>query len=117
MEPSGKRMKTRHQEPLKPSDPEDPKAQQESEEHKNQTVIIQFRDSEDNDVGFEISVDTTTSKADLNRLIREVKDPEEGEEHQLYQFYLDDKEVKGSIQEILDRIQNSKLKDAQAKKS
>jgi len=30
---------------------------------------------------------------------------------------LDDKEVKASIQEVLDRIQNSKLIDAQAKKS
>ena len=42
-----------------------------------------------------------------------MREPEDGEdERQLFQFYLDDKEVKLSISEVLERIQNSKLKDA-----
>jgi len=86
------------------------------EEQKARDVIIQFRDSEDQNVGFEISVPTDTSKADLNKLLMEVRDPADDEDHQRYQFYLDDKEVKASIQEVLTRIQTSKLIDAQAKK-
>lgn len=50
-------------------------------------------------------MDSTTSKIDLNKLLKEVKEPEENEdENQRFQFYLDDKEVKVSIQEVLDRI-------------
>ena len=61
---------------------------------------------------------TDTSKADLNKLLSEVRIPDDGEEeHQRFQFFLDDKEVKESIQEILDRIQNSKYIDQQAKKA
>ena len=64
-------------------------------------------------MGFEISVDAQTSKADLNKLLVEVREPEDGEdEGQRFQFYLDDKEVKQSIQEVLERIQSSKAKDA-----
>jgi len=56
----------------------------------------------------EISVPTDTSKADLNKLLDEVREPVDNEEAgQRFQFYLDDKEIKASIQEILDRIQNS----------
>ena len=81
------------------------KRQKVEEEQKVQTVIIQFRNQEETDVGFEISVDSTTSKIDLNKLLKEVKEPEENEdENQRFQFYLDDKEVKVSIQEVLDRI-------------
>ena len=81
------------------------KRQKVEEEQKVQTVIIQFRNQEEADVGFEISVDSTTSKIDLNKLLKEVKEPEENEdENQRFQFYLDDKEVKVSIQEVLDRI-------------
>jgi len=87
------------------------------EESKGNTVIIQFRDADDQNVGMEISVGTETSKLDLNRLLEEVREPAADEERQRFQFYLDDKEVKASIQEILDRIQASKLLDAQAKKA
>ena len=81
------------------------KRQKVEEEQKVQTIIIQFRNQEEKDVGFEISVDSTTSKIDLNKLLKEVKEPEENEdENQRFQFYLDDKEVKVSIQEVLDRI-------------
>ena len=61
-------------------------------------MIIQFRDQEEKEVGFEISVDSRTSKADLNKLLQEVRTPAEGEdEGQIFQFYIDDKEVKVSI--------------------
>jgi hypothetical protein len=50
-------------------------------------------------------VDSNTSKSDLNKLLSEVRTPTEGEdEGQIFQFYIDDKEVKVSIQDILDRI-------------
>jgi hypothetical protein len=82
---AGKRLKTIHIDPNQPAE----------EESKSQTVIIQFRDQEDKEVGFEISVDSSTSKADLNRLLQEVRTPADGEdEGQLFQFYIDDKEVK-----------------------
>jgi len=57
MEKTGgkKRLKTQHFDPLAELPPN-------AEESKQQTVIIQFRDSEDQDVGFEISVDAVTSK-------------------------------------------------------
>ena len=56
------------------------------EEEKAQTVIIQFRDADLNDVGFEISVDAgATSKADLNKLLRGVREPsQEDPEHQIF---------------------------------
>ena len=42
-----------------------------------------------------------------------MREPADGEDdNQRFQFYLDDKEIKQSIQEVLDRIQNSKAKDA-----
>mmetsp|Transcript_15782 Transcript_15782/g.26643 ORF Transcript_15782/g.26643 Transcript_15782/m.26643 type:complete len:408 (-) Transcript_15782:377-1600(-) len=118
MEPPQKRQRTRQaQEPIQPAKVAPVKVVEPVEESKSQTVIIQFRDSEDNEVGFEISVDTSTSKADLNRLLREVREGEEEDEHQLYQFYLDDKEVKQSIKEVLERIQSSKLKGSEKKKA
>jgi len=62
-------------------------------------------------------VPTDTSKGDLNKMLEEVREPEANEEeHQRFQFYLDDKEIKESIQAILDRIQASKYIDAQDKK-
>lgn len=83
-------MKTIH---VNPSDLLD-----KEEESKSQSVIIQFRDQEDTDVGFEISVDSKISKIELNKLLQEVREPVEGEhEGQVFQFYLDDKEVKASI--------------------
>lgn len=69
MESAGKRRKLSHTEPLA-----------QLEERKTQTVIIQFKDSEDQDVGFEISVPTDTSKADLNKLLSEVRTRDDDEE-------------------------------------
>jgi len=90
----GKRLKSTHVEPTS-----------QIEESKNQTVIIQFRDSEEQNVGMEISIPTDTSKLDLNKMLEEVREKKENEDdHQRFQFYLDDKEVKASIQEVLDRI-------------
>ena len=103
----GKRMKTIHIDPNQPVE----------EESKSQTIIIQFRDQEEKEVGFKISVDSNTSKADLNKLLSEVRTPAVGEdEGQIFQFYIDDKEVKVSIQDILDRIQSSKVRVNQEKK-
>ena len=46
-------------------------------------MIIQFRDAEDKEVGFQVSVDAlTTSKADLNKLLDDMK--EEDDEVQRY---------------------------------
>ena len=109
-------------EPWKYVPREQPKPKEEEKplfvEGQSCNVIIQFKDQEENDVGFEISVDSaTTSKLDLNRMLSDVRQPEEGEdENQVFQFYLDDKEIKGSIQDILVRIHNSKAMDAQEKK-
>lgn len=44
----------------------------------------------------------TTSKADLNKLLDDMKEDED--EVRRYQFYLDDKEIKTSIKEVLERI-------------
>ena len=94
MESAGKRQKTQH---INPNEI--------IEESKDQTVIIQFKDSEDQNVGFEISVSTNTSKKDLNTLLSEVREHSKDEdENKRFQFYLDDKEVKSSIAEKLDRI-------------
>ena len=56
-----KRMKTIH---VNPSDLLDNK-----EEEKSQSIIIQFKDQEDTEVGFEISVDSKMSKLELNKLL------------------------------------------------
>ena len=71
MESAGKRRKSSHV---------DPNSIVEDKPEESKTVIIQFRDSEDQDVGFEISVDTNTSKADLNKLLHEIREPADGEE-------------------------------------
>ena len=108
MESAGKRQKREHVDPMALVE----------EEKAAKTVIIQFKDADDNEVGFEISVGTDINKGDLNNLLSEVRVPEDKDEpNQRYQFYLDDKEIKTSIQDILDRIQNSQMKDAQAKKA
>ena len=53
----------------------DPSEQEESKTGlQNTTVIIQFKNNEDQDVGFEISVPTSTSKAELNNLLSEVRE-------------------------------------------
>lgn len=71
-------------------------------------VRIKFRNSEGEEVGDEISVDASTSKMDLNKILDMILQPEE---KQVYQFYLDnDKEVRASIGEVLDRAQEQAKK-------
>jgi hypothetical protein len=72
MRPRAKKMKTIH---VNPSDLLD-----KEEESKSQQIIIQFRDQEETDVGFEISVDSNISKVELNKLLSEVRTPSEGEQ-------------------------------------
>ena len=115
---SGPGKKKEKKEPWKYIPQEEPKKEEDDKpmfvEGQSCNVIIQFKDQEDKDVGFEISVDSlTTSKQDLNRILKDIRQPEEGEdENQVFQFYLDDKEIKGSIQDILVRIHSSKAIDA-----
>lgn len=73
----------------------------ETQEEKREVRII-FRNTEGQETGDEIQVSASTSKIDLNKILDQILQPEE---KQVYQFYLDDdKEVKGSIGEVLDRI-------------
>lgn len=61
-------------------------------------VRIKFRDIEGNEIGDEIYVDATSSKIDLNKILDQILQPEE---KQVYQFYLDEKEIRSSINDIL----------------
>ena len=61
--------------------------------------IIQFEDDDGEVVGVQISVDSMSSKGDLNKMLAEFLQDKQ-EDHtgpQLYQFFLGDKEVKMSI--------------------
>ena len=68
-------------------------------------VIIQFKDDKDELVGVQISVDSLSSKGDLNKMLAEfLKDKEEDHTGpQLYQFFLGDREIKTDIQDSLDK--------------
>lgn len=48
----------------------------------------------------QISISSASSKLDLNKILAEFL---EGQDAQLYQFFLGDREVKVSLQEALDR--------------
>lgn len=72
-------------------------------------VRIKFVDTEGQEIGDEIQVDTTTSKVDLNKILDQIL---QAEEKQVYQFYIDgEKEVRGSIGEVLDKIQAQQAKE------
>lgn len=65
-------------------------------------VRIKFVDTEGQEIGDEIQVDTSTSKIDLNKILDQILD---AEEKQVYQFYIDgEKEVRASIGEVLEKI-------------
>jgi hypothetical protein len=46
-------------------------------EDERREVIIKFRDVDGKEVGYEISVDTNSTKADLNKMLNEIIEPEE----------------------------------------
>jgi hypothetical protein len=72
-------------------------------------VRIKFVDTEGQEIGDEIQVDTATSKIDLNKILDQILQPEE---KQVYQFYIDgEKEVRASIGEVLDKIQAQQAKE------
>jgi hypothetical protein len=72
-------------------------------------VRIKFRDTEGQEIGDEISVDASTSKIDLNKILDMILQPEE---KQVYQFYIDDdKEVRESIAKALDKVQKEAVKE------
>ena len=48
-------------------------------------------------------MDATISKIDLNKILDQII---AAEEKQVYQFYLDDHEVRGSISEVLEKMQS-----------
>ena len=71
-------------------------------------VRIKFVDTEGQEIGDEIQVDASTSKIDLNKILDQIM---QAEDKQVYQFYLDDKEVRGSIGEVLEKLQAQAVKD------
>ena len=60
-------------------------------------VIIQFRNNEDKEVGTQISINSGSSKMDLNKILTEFLSEGGSTEFQLYQFFLGDREVKVSL--------------------
>lgn len=67
-------------------------------------VNITFKNDEGETVGVEVQVDNFTNKADLNKMLQEFMDVDEDHTgKQVYQFYLGDVEVKGTLQECLDK--------------
>jgi ribosome assembly protein 4 len=60
-----------------------------------------------------MQLNASTTKMDLNKILDQVL---QAEEKQIYQFYMDDREVRGSIGEILDKMQAASEKEG-AKKS
>lgn len=93
-----KRQKTEHVDPatLLENNPE------------KREVRIKFVDTEGQEIGDEIQVDAATSKIDLNKILDQIMQPEE---KQVYQFYLDDLEVRGSISEVLEKMQAQAVKE------
>jgi hypothetical protein len=89
-----KRQKTEHV---------DPGTLLETAPAEKREVRIKFVDTEGQEIGDEIQVDAgSTSKIDLNKILDQIMQPEE---KQVYQFYLDDMEVRGSISELLEKMQ------------
>ena len=65
-------------------------------------VFIQFHDADNNAVGEQVSVDSYSSKADLNGVLVEILreagiETEELHYEQIYQFFLGEHEVRNSI--------------------
>ena len=87
-----KRQKTEHV---------DPGTLLETTPAEKREVRIKFVDTEGQEIGDEIQVDAATSKIDLNKILDQIMQPEE---KQVYQFYLDDMEVRGSISEVMEKM-------------
>ena len=73
-------------------------------------VFIQFQDAESNELGQQISVDSFSSKKELNAVLFQLLEdagqlPDESQTtvQQIYQFFLGENEIRNSIQEALDR--------------
>jgi hypothetical protein len=61
-------------------------------------VVIQFKDDDGDNVGVQISVDSMSSKADLNKMLAEFLTPEQDHTGpQLFQFFLGEKEIVSAI--------------------
>ena len=62
-------------------------------------VIIQFKDADEKEVGAQLSVPANASKADLNVMLATFLEEQkkETDEFQIYQFYLEDREIKASV--------------------
>jgi ribosome assembly protein 4 len=60
--------------------------------------------TEGQEIGDEIQVDSSFSKIDLNKILDQILQPDE---KQVYQFYLEDNEVRKSIGEVLDKVQSA----------
>ena len=95
MESIRKRQKTQHVNPL---------AKLEATEEEKREVRIKFTNAEGQEIGDEIQVNAATSKVDLNKILDQIL---QAEEKQVYQFYMEDKEVRGSIGEVLDKLQKA----------
>jgi hypothetical protein len=70
-------------------------------EEDKREVRIKFRNTEGEEIGDEMQLNASTTKMDLNKILDQVL---QAEEKQIYQFYMDDREVRGSIGEILDKM-------------
>jgi ribosome assembly protein 4 len=67
-------------------------------------VIIQFKNDEGEEVGCQVQVDNFTDKKDLNKMLQQLMDVESDHTGlQQYQFYLGEMEVRGTIQQCLDK--------------
>ena len=97
MEGAKKRQKVEH---VAPSDPLPPAVRE---------VRIKFRNTEGQEIGDEISVDASTSKIELNKILDMILQPEE---KQVYQFFVnEDKEVRESIAKAIDKVQKEATKE------
>ncbi len=65
-------------------------------------VRIKFVDTEGQEIGDEIQVDSSMSKVDLNKILDQIL---QAEEKQVYQFFIEgEREVRSSIGEVLEKI-------------
>ena len=94
MEGKNKRQKVEHI---------DPEAILQRLEEERREVRIKFRDTEGNEIGDEIYVDANSSKIDLNKILDAIMQPVD---KQVYQFYLEDKEVRTSIKDVIEKLAN-----------
>lgn len=102
-----KRQKTEHVEPSTILEMSEAATIVLQPEHRE--VRIKFVDTEGQEIGDEIQVDASLSKIELNKILDQIL---QAEEKQVYQFYLEDNEVRGSIGEVLEKMQAAAAKEA-----